>query len=233
MTEDSSAFSPLIYKFNVFHFSVYTVIYLLQIWRFCILFSFQLHGLHKIFPFLWGILFIFFPPFHFFPSPVSFFLRGNMWCRLVKGKTSFSFIYLGERGMKRQVNSQKKSGQGVQGWQTILLLIRPINTTDLPKNQPILLKSDRIFKATFGEKQSVKNGWFCRNFQGKFRKISIDFALISQACSMFFNRDNYLLFQQQSAWEMSQWEGFNIMTTVQFSQFTTRNIRSPATTTSP
>ena len=183
LTEDSFAFSPLIYKFNVFH---YTVIYLLQIRRFCILFSFQLHGLHKIFPFLWGILFIFFPPFHFFPSPVSFFLSGNMWCRLVKGKTSFSFIYLGERGMKRQVNSQKKSGQGVQGWQTILLLIRPISTTDLPKNRPILLKSDRIFKATFGEKQSVKNGWFCRNFQGKFRKISIDFALISQACSMFF-----------------------------------------------
>lgn len=88
--------------------------------------------------------------------------------------------------MKRQVNSQKKSGQGVQGWQTILLLIRPISTTDLPKNRPILLKSDRIFKATFGEKQSVKNGWFCKNFQGKFRKISIDFALISQACSMFF-----------------------------------------------
>lgn len=84
--------------------------------------------------------------------------------------------------MKRQVKSQKKSGQGVQGWQTILLLIRPINTTDLQKNQPILLKSHRIFKATFGEKQSVENGWFCRNFQGKFRKISIDFALISQAC---------------------------------------------------
>ena len=128
LTEDSFAFSPLIYKFNVFH---YTVIYLLQIRRFCILFSFQLHGLHKIFPFLWGILFIFFPPFHFFPSPVSFFLSGNMWCRLVKGKTSFSFIYLGERGMKRQVNSQKKSGQGVQGWQTILLLIRPIKCWNL------------------------------------------------------------------------------------------------------
>ena len=109
LTEDSFAFSPLIYKFNVFHFSVYTVIYLLQIWRFCILFSFQLHGLHKIFSFLWGILFIFFPPFHFFPCPVSFFLSGNMWCRLVKGKTSFSFIYLGERGMQCQVNSHKKS----------------------------------------------------------------------------------------------------------------------------
>ena len=108
LTEDSSAFNPLIYKFNVFHFSVYTVIYLLQIWRFCILFSFQLHGLHKIFPFLWGILFIFFPPFHFFPCPVSFFLSGNMWCRLVKSKTSFSFIYLGERGLKCHVNSHKK-----------------------------------------------------------------------------------------------------------------------------
>ena len=100
-------FQPF-YKLNVFHFSVYTVIYLLQIWRFCILFSFQLHGLHKIFSFLWGILFIFFPPFHFFPCPVSFFLSGNMWCRLVKSKTSFSFIYLGERGLKCHFNSHKK-----------------------------------------------------------------------------------------------------------------------------
>ena len=103
-----------------------------------------------------------------------------------KAKLHFHLFIWGKEGWNAKLNPTKKSCQGVQGWRTILLLIRPINTTDLPKNQPILLKSDRIFKATFGEKQSVKNGWFCRNFQGKFRKISIDFALISQACSMFF-----------------------------------------------
>ena len=135
-------------------------------------------------------------------------LRPGLW----------QYNFLGERGMKCQVNCHKKSCQGVQGWQTILLLIRLINTTDLRKNRPILLKFHRIFKATFGEKQSVKNGWFSGNFQGNFRKKSIDFPLISQVCSMFLNRDNYLLFRQQHAWEMSQWEGFNIMTTAQFSQ---------------
>ena len=151
-------------------------------------------------------------------------------------RQNFIFIYLfgGKRDeMSTKLTPTKKSCQGVQVWQTILFLIRPINTTDLRKNRPILLKFHRIVKAIYGEKQSVKNGWFRGNFQGKFCKKSIDFALISQACSMFFNRDNYLLFQQQSAWEMSQWEGFNIMTTVQFSHFTARNIRSPAITTSP
>ena len=152
-----------------------------------------------------------------------------------KAKLHFHLFIWGKEGWnaKLHVTPTKKSCQGVQGWQTILLLIRPINTTDLRKNRPLLLKFHRIYKATFGKKQSVKNGWFRGNFQGKFRKKSIDFAQILQARSMFFNRHNYLLFQQQSAWEMSQWEGFNIMTTVQFSQFTARNIRSPAITTSP
>ena len=136
-------------------------------------------------------------------------------------RQNFIFIYLfggKSRGMKCQVNSHKKVLLRSSRMTNNTLLIRPINTTDLRKNRLILLKFHRIFKAIFGEKQSVKNGWFCGNFQGKFCKKSIDFVLISQACSMFFNRDNYLLFQQQSAWEISQWEGFNIMTTAQFFQ---------------
>ena len=115
--------SALYYKVNVFHFSVYTVIYLLQIWRFCILFSLQLHGLHKIFPFLWGILFIFFPPFHFLPSPVSFFLSGNMWCRLVKGKTSFIYLFGGKRDEVPKLTPTKKSCQGVHASRTNNTLI--------------------------------------------------------------------------------------------------------------
>ena len=106
-----------------------------------------------------------------------------------KAKLHFYLFIWGEsqEGWNAKLTPTKKSCQGVQGWQTILLLIRPIITTDLRKNRLILLKFHRIFKAIFGEKQSVKNGWFCRNFQGKFCKISIiDFALISQACSMFF-----------------------------------------------
>ena len=136
-----------------------------------------------------------------------------------KAKLHFHLFIWGKEGWNAKLTPTKKSCQGVQGWQTILLLIRLINTTDLRKNQLILLRFHRIFKATFGEKQSLKNGWFHGNFQSKVcTKSIIDFALISQVCSMFFNKDNYLLFQQQSAWEMSQWAGFNIITTAQFSQ---------------
>ena len=104
-----------------------------------------------------------------------------------KAKLHFIYLFGGKRAeMPTKLTPTKKSCQGVQVWQTILLLIRLINTTDLRKNRLILLKFHRIVKAIYGEKQSVKNGWFRGNFQGKFSKKSIDFVLISQACSMFF-----------------------------------------------
>ena len=53
------------------------------------------------------------------------------------------------------------------------------------------------------------------DFVGTFRANFVRYQLIlrwfHKHVQCFLNRDNYLLFQQQSAWEMSQWEGFHIL----------------------
>ena len=45
-------------------------------------------------------------------------------------------------------------------------------------------------------------------FRANFVRNHLILHWFHKCVQCFVNRDNYLLFQQQSAWEMSQWEGF-------------------------